>query len=320
MSLVKRQKVEEENHDDTSYEALVFEGHEGPVITAKFSGDGKFVASGGLDRQILLWVLPNEAIETETEASIGSISGHKNGITSLMWSSDDSHLYSSSADSTLALWDLETGKKLLKFQGHKSIVNQLDLDSQMASVGDDGKCLIWDPRSKHPVASIETNYPLTSVVVTDNRVYFSGIDPTIHAYDLRDTEKSLWEETVHKDTVTSLSLNESTLFSSSQDGTLRSYDAQSFVAQGISRVKPEIYADLDAGTENFLLRSTVNRAGDRLFCGSADKTVTVWDVHSARIVSKLASQSGTIIDVDLHPTENILLSTSVDGTILIREY
>ena len=73
------------------------EGHKGWVLFVAFSPDGKILASGGMDNNILLW-------DPETGKQIGNpLKGHKKFVTSITWeplvsATKDKRLASSSKD------------------------------------------------------------------------------------------------------------------------------------------------------------------------------------------------------------------------------
>jgi WD40 repeat protein len=55
----------------------------------------------------------------------GIIEGHKGAVLDLQWSRDSRLIYSASADTMLATWDVETGERVRKLIGHEDIVNSV---------------------------------------------------------------------------------------------------------------------------------------------------------------------------------------------------
>lgn len=51
--------------------------------------------------------------------------------------------------------------------------------------------------------------------------------------------------------------------------------------------------------------------------GSEDGNIHFWDLVGGKEVHKLSGHSGVVCSLSFHPTENALLSTSVDGTVSI---
>lgn len=310
MSLVKRRRQDETVVAKSRDDVFTLEGHEGTVMAAKFDREGRVLATGGMDKKILLWSLPH--VNQRGAPNYGEITGHKSAITSLRWL-NSGLLASSSADSTVAIWDAETGKKIRKLNKHSMVVNEIDQDSNLvASVGDDGFVQIWDTQSKDPVSSFQTDYPLITVAFHRGIVYASGIEPVIRAWDIKSSSRPLFEiETMHTDTITSIAVDDSNLISRSNDDTLRIYDPS--VVEG-THIRPQIYDGAPSGGENLPIRAIIRE--NVIYSGSSDNTVTFWDVTSKRLLRKTAGHSGTVIDIDEHMGK--LASTSVDGKVILR--
>lgn len=257
----------------------------------------------------MLWTLPHTGEDAQNN---GELLGHKSAITSLRWL-DRGQLASSSADRTLGIWDAETGAKIRKLAGHDLVVNEIDQDENLiASASDDGKLQIWDPQSKTPIKTFQTDYPLLTVAFHKNIVYTAGIEPVIRAWDVRSSSEALFEiETNHTDSITSLSVDDSNLISRSQDDTVRIYEPK--VIPG-NHIRKQVYDGATSGAENFTIRCLVR--SNVIYSGSADHTVTSWDLTSKRLLRKLTGHTGTVIDIDEH--EGKLASTSVDGKVILR--
>jgi Prp8 binding protein len=92
-------------------------GHSGDVTTSSFNPEGSVIASGSLDRTILLWRTYGEC------ENYMMIRGHKNGVLELHWFPSGDHLVSSSADKTVRCWDAHAGVQVKRLNEHKAIVN-----------------------------------------------------------------------------------------------------------------------------------------------------------------------------------------------------
>lgn len=335
MSLVKRQKLDsnenvslikskvlETTSNNLYEEAVVLEGHQGSVLSSKFSNDGSKIVTGGIDKTIQLWNLPTTV--AGDEPNYGTLSGHKSAVTSAKWLYDDLTVVSASADTTVGFWDGETGQRIRKCVGHELTINEVDIskDSIALSVSDDGSARLWDQRQKTPSAKIITEFPLLTGTFNNHGsvIYLGGIDPTIKAYDMRVVDKPLWECSGQSDSITSIAINndDSILVSRAMNGDIRTYSAKDHVPDGISRISPYVYDGAPSGNEMQLIRTTFSNNNVSIISGSEDKTVTQFDYNSRKILKKLAGHRGTVLDMDYHPTENIVLTSSTDGLVIVR--
>lgn len=300
---------------------IVLSGHAGAVYASQFSPNGQCIASGGHDRNILLWHLPTNP--EESQPNHGVFLGHKGAVTSLRWVHDSS-IFSTSADSTISFWDAETGQRTRKASGHSLVVNDCSVyaNGVCVSVGDDGALRMWDEREKHEVMKIETEFPLLCCDVSkDGTVYFSGIDPTIQAFDLRKKEQ-LWKCPGIIDSVTSLSLSSdgTMLAAKAMDGLVRTLSAKSSLPPGVQRMGSHTYTGAVGSLDQYLTRVSFN--SDNMFIGlaSGDSSLIMWGSASRRMVHKLLGHEGCAIDVDFHPTQKIVMSSDAKGYVIVREY
>lgn len=124
----------------------------------------------------------------------GVLTGHRAAVLDLAWSRSSAYVFSASADFTLASWDLETGLRIRRHEGHTDIVNALTSsprgEEMLISGSNDGCVGIWDARVKRAVDFIETDLPITAVAVAEagNEIYTGGIEGCINVYDIRKKE------------------------------------------------------------------------------------------------------------------------------------
>lgn len=114
-------------------------GHGKPVMHVQFSPDGRYIASGSLDKKIKLW-------DGYTGEFMCNFTGHVGSVYVMSWSVDSQYLISASQDSTLKLWDIKTRKLMMDLPGHADQIYALDwsVDGRLvASGGKDRQVKLW---------------------------------------------------------------------------------------------------------------------------------------------------------------------------------
>ncbi|KAI9823361.1 MAG: hypothetical protein M1826_007772 [Phylliscum demangeonii] len=293
-------------------------GHSGEVFATRFDPSGQHIASGSMDRSILLW---NTYGACE---NYGVLHGHKGAVLDLHWSRDSRVIFSASADMTVASWDLETGSRIRKHVGHDEVINCLDVSRRgpelLVSGSDDGCMAVWDPRQKEAVDVIETDFPITAVALAEagNELYSAGVDNDIKVWDLR-KKAVAYTMAGHTDTVTSLAISpdSQTLLSHAMDSSVRTWDIRPF-APVDRHVKT--YDGAMSGLEKNLVRASWHPTGEKIAAGGGDRTVVIWDVRTGKLLYKLPGHKGSVNDVRFHPgSEPIIVSGSSDRNLMLGE-
>ena len=76
-----------------------------------------------------------------------TLEGHKNAVLNCCFSPDGKYLASSSADSTIIVWDLKSMKATRHFKGHRNDVTAVSFSpdsTTLLSCGKDSKVILWD--------------------------------------------------------------------------------------------------------------------------------------------------------------------------------
>lgn len=118
------------------------------VWSLVYSPSGGRIASGGWNKSICIW-------NTKTgNLAVGPIEDVGNStVTSLVWSSDGSKLYSAS-DKFSRVFDSKSGTLIHRFPHEHSLyaVALLPQTNTLACVGYDGVAMLWDTESLQPVS------------------------------------------------------------------------------------------------------------------------------------------------------------------------
>ncbi|WPH04969.1 Hypothetical protein R9X50_00786700 [Acrodontium crateriforme] len=292
-------------------------GHSGEIFCARFDPSGAHIASGSMDRNILLWNSSGDC------ANYGLLTGHKSAVLDLQWSRDSQVIYSASADMHIASWNVETGERIRNHAGHEEVVNCIDVSKRgeefIVSGSDDGYIGLWDPRRKAAMDFIETDFPVTAICLAEagNEVYSGSIDNEIKVWDLR-MKKIAYSLKGHTDTITSLAISpdSQSLLSYSHDSTVRTWDVRPFAPADRAL---NVFDGAQAGVEKNLMRACWDREGKKVAAGGGDGTATVWDSQSGKLLQKLPGHKGTVNDVRISPDGSMILSASTDRSMLLGE-
>lgn len=293
-------------------------GHGGPIYSCRFSTTGQHIASASFDRTVLLSNTFGEECDNFAE-----LKGHKNAVLDVGWSKDDRTLYTASADHTVATWDVRSGSRIRKHEGHEGVVNTIDVHKRgnetIVSGADDATIGLWDPRTKAAIDYMETEYAVTAVAISANgsQIFSGGLDDEIKVWDVR-KRQVVYTLPGHDGTVTSLAVSPdgSKLLSNGTDDHIHVWNIQPFAPED-RRI-----ATLDGavhGNEQHLIRSAWSGDGKQIASGSSDRNVILWDVMSGNLVYKLPGHKGVVTSCDLHPTQPIILSGSIDRTLFLGE-
>ena len=156
---------------ETGTQMSSLDGHTRKVNTLTFSPDGKTLAIGDSSREIWLW---NISIRNDqpTQRQLGSLTSklatdtpnltkHTRAIKTFAFTADGKTLVSASLDTTIRLWDVDTGKSRLMADGHTGTIYGLSFlkdGKTLVSGSSDCTLRLWNTetqdqqliRVKHP--------------------------------------------------------------------------------------------------------------------------------------------------------------------------
>ncbi|CEP19878.1 hypothetical protein [Parasitella parasitica] len=281
-------------------------GHDGEIFSCEFDHSGEYIASAGFDRQILLWNTYGEV------KNYGVLKGHTNAVMEIHWSRDSNQIFSCSADKTVGIFDIKTGTRTRRWRGHSGIVNSCQVARRGAELvvsgSDDCTVKIWDNRTKEAVSTFENEYQVTSVCFSDagDMIYSAGLDNDVKVWDVRKNQLA-YTMKGHMDTIAGMSLSPdgNNLLTNSMDNTVRIWDIKPFAAADRCL---KIFEGAPHGFEKNLIKPCWATDGSQIACGSADRSVVIWDVDTRKILYKLPGHKGCVNDVDWHPKEPIIMS------------
>ncbi|CAH2232982.1 jg8298 [Pararge aegeria aegeria] len=128
------------------------DNHLACVNCVRWSNGGKYLASGGDDRLVMVWGLSVVAGATgkhkaETWRCLSTLRGHAGDVLDLAWSPLDKWLASCSVDNTIIIWNAEKFPEMVcVLNGHTGLVKGVAWDPVgkfLASQSDDKSLRVW---------------------------------------------------------------------------------------------------------------------------------------------------------------------------------
>ncbi|CAH0406290.1 unnamed protein product [Chilo suppressalis] len=128
------------------------DNHLACVNCVRWSNAGKYLASGGDDRLVMVWGLSVAATgagkhKAETWRCLSTLRGHAGDVLDLAWSPMDKWLASCSVDNTIIIWNAEKFPEMVcVLNGHTGLVKGVAWDpvgKYLASQSDDKSLRVW---------------------------------------------------------------------------------------------------------------------------------------------------------------------------------
>jgi WD40 repeat protein/predicted Ser/Thr protein kinase len=284
------------------------------------------------------------------------LKGHQAPALCVSWSANFRYLLSGSADDTLRLWSMATGKTLMVFKGHSGSVLCVDLsrDSRFALSGSTDRTVrLWDVVGEQEEACLEghTDAVIAVAFHPDGRHALSaGRDGTLRTWELPEGLSSrplgflesvhcvaltpdgnrsydcigtevihIWDMTNKKDIGILVGHERPVLgLALSSDGkTLASCGWDGMVKLWDTEHNTEIRT-LN-GHQGPVRTVAFSLDGKTLASGGEDGTVRLWDMDSGKQTVRLDGHKGEVRSVSLSPTGKLLASGGADGTVRLWE-
>ena len=137
-------------------------GHLYPTFCVAFDRTGNYCVTGSDDYLVKIW-------DIERAQLVKTCKGHKGEIAIIQISPDNSLIASACTKGCIRLWRLHDGVCIKVMFHGTEIINYIMFDQtncSLASVGDDGKCMVWDLSKVLPIDGPEINsYPMLKYIL-----------------------------------------------------------------------------------------------------------------------------------------------------------
>lgn len=276
-------------------------GHSAKILDAKFSPNGKLVATAGADHNIVVW-------EIRSGRQLMVLTGHKDAVNEIDFHPNGMLLASASDDSTVRIWSLREARQVEKVDDYEYPVKTIRF-------GHDGERLITTgmlirimdfPVNSYYELDLIARHAYDALAVYGDTIAFGGHREGItEIFSLTDTA-AIGRHPFHA-THLEFSPNGTELFGSSYYARLAAWKV------GSDRHR-------SATGKNSLNGYTSVAVNEDYFCaGDQDGIVKVFDRKTWDPVQTLKAHSREITALDISDNGRYLVSTGEDGLIIVWE-
>lgn len=269
---------------------------------------------------------------------VHTLKGHSELVQSVAISPDGQILASSSADKTIKLWNLETGKLLYTLEGHSSLVISVAFNpdgTTLASASNlavgDGNIKLWNVETGTLQRSLGKgllSFRVSCVTFSpDGQTLASGnIDATIKLWQLN-SGKVHSTLKGHGWDVNSVAFSRDgkILVSGGLDGAIKIWNWRTReLLHTLNRPSP---SDLIGSLVSWFDSSVgaiwsvaISPEGQMIASGGSDQPIMLWNAGTGKLLRTLTEHSGKVFSVTFSPNGKLLASGGDDNTLRIWNY
>lgn len=282
-------------------EIATLRGHAGKALCASFSGDGRFLVTGGEDRTIKIW-------EVATGRLIRAISGHRGFVNCAALSADGRVVAASVGEKSVRLYNVETGEQITMFQD-VSVVEQLAFSrdgSNLIALGG-GRLSRRDPRDASRSAPIGGSDWVGAVrfqMTADEK--FVALVSAAGTVQLCDVEAGTVVKQVsglEKPRAIALTPGKTHLiYPSGRDIVL-------------VNLKTDKESRIRKAHEGDILWLLATPDGKSLISAGSERTLKMWDLSTYAFKKAFKGQNGDVLWLDVSPDSRLLAVAASDGFV-----
>uniref|UniRef100_A0A3Q0T4J7 POC1 centriolar protein homolog B n=1 Tax=Amphilophus citrinellus TaxID=61819 RepID=A0A3Q0T4J7_AMPCI len=286
-----------------------FKGHRDAVTCADFNPNRKQLASGSVDKNVMIWNLA-------PKARAFRFVGHQDVITGVQFCPSGNLVASSSKDRTVRLWtpsiNVQFGESTV-FKAHTAAVRSVAFShdgQRLVTASDDKSVKVWSIHRQCFIYSLNqhTNWVRCARFSPDGRIIAScGDDRTVRLWDTS-TKHCINCLTDCGGSATFVDFNSSgtCIAASGADSSLKIWDLR-------TNKLIQHYQVHSAGINSFSFHPSNNY----VITGSSDSTIKILDLLEGRLIYTLHGHKGAVITVAFSRAGDLFASGGADSQVLL---
>uniref|UniRef100_A0A7N6BF11 POC1 centriolar protein homolog B n=1 Tax=Anabas testudineus TaxID=64144 RepID=A0A7N6BF11_ANATE len=283
-----------------------FKGHKDAVTCADFNPNRKQLASGSVDKSLMIWNLA-------PKARAFRFVGHQDVITGVQFSPFGNLVATSSKDRTVRLWTPSMKGESTVFKAHTAAVRSVAFSNdgqRLVTASDDKSVKVWSVHRQCFVYSLNqhTNWVRCARFSPDGRLIAScGDDRSVRLWDTS-TKHCINCFSDYGGSATFVDFNSSgtCIASSGADSTLKIWDLR-------TNKLIQHYQVHSAGINSFSFHPSNNY----VISGSSDGTIKILDLLEGRLIYTLHGHKGAVMTVAFSRAGDLFASGGADGQVLM---